>query len=372
MINKLASSFEYSTYDLHQLHRCFLNDWSLIKDFQVKRLEFLLSNSPLSCESENMNSSGVRDGKKRKYRWGPCFHEMMNFLEDIRYDNPKHRQIILMSASKSFKENCNFPILQKRVGKIKYEYYSVYTKRKNNWLKNMVEMCDKKFFRKNHCFLIDPMIIQFMIEDGISTDPLANSTVVSTGRILTKEWQNYMANGGVNIRNNMRVWDGGNTFTTCHYGNLHFIDWLFYEKQRSQITDLFNLAQPHIDYDDKDRFSKKMVGICQCGLPSYEVEFEPRNNGLFTFNGVRYNYKHIESVFNMNIAGKGEIVSLNLVIKDDGVYWVAEFSKLENETLEKLEETIGKIFPVFKRGDISMLEDFTIRYKYDSILDLRK
>ena len=112
----------------------------------------------------------------------------------------------------------------------------------------------------------------------------------NTGEGPVEEEVSFALNAGIidNFCNHMRSWDGGCTFMTCKYGELHLLDYLaYYEDVDDKIvsTDFFNIGTPFFRYWNGDRCSiNKKWEICKCGRYFRKAKFEGRNS--FVWNNI--------------------------------------------------------------------------------------
>jgi hypothetical protein len=125
-----------------------------------------------------------------------------------------------------------------------------------------------------------------------------DALVLSTAEAVTS----YLyRSAGQRVRDWMRCWDGGATFYTCEYGNRHLVDMLAaVAVVDGQLisSDLFNLAQPFVNYANGDRVTLYTAGHCRCGLDTINIAFTNRQDSLYvtTPSGVVANYAMFQSI----------------------------------------------------------------------------
>lgn len=88
-----------------------------------------------------------------------------------------------------------------------------------------------------------------------------------------------------NFCNHMRSWDGGATFITCKYGNLHLLDYLTYcEEVEGKLvsTDFLNISTPFFRYWNGDLCRINNCQLqCSCGRYYRKFEFNGRKSFIW-------------------------------------------------------------------------------------------
>lgn len=151
---------------------------------------------------------------------------------------------------------------------------------------------------------------------GVSACFDPNAMVIFTGEALPDETRAYLLDRGFDVRDQMRCWDGGATFVTCPHGNRHWIDFLAPTSTdgdgRLVSSDLFNLAQPHLDYRNGDVVVREFGETCPCGQVCCTNTFANRSaNAAFkTPSGLVIAYETVFDAFYKNSGvERGQIVA---------------------------------------------------------------
>jgi hypothetical protein len=127
--------------------------------------------------------------------------------------------------------------------------------------------------------------------------------LIFTGEVLPDDIKENLLDRGFDVRDQMRCWDGGATFITCPFGNRHWIDFLSPTKtdidNKLIANDLFNLAQPHLNYHNGDVIVRKFNNQCLCGEVCCDNIFANRcdNTTFHTQSGKIITYETVYDAF---------------------------------------------------------------------------
>ena len=130
-----------------------------------------------------------------------------------------------------------------------------------------------------------------------------------TGEVCPPELKAMAKAAGADLRDSMRVWNGGCGFFACAYGGTHWDDFASITRVdadgRLRATDLWNLAQRHVDHPTGDEVAITPLGVCRCGLPASDNAWAPRVLSLDRPGGRPLIYHDLLGVF-MALAGLEE------------------------------------------------------------------
>lgn len=122
----------------------------------------------------------------------------------------------------------------------------------------------------------------------------------ATGETCPDSVKAYFKERGLDLRDTMRIWNGGATFYTCLRGGLHWDEFSAGVEIRGgdlYSSDYWNLAQYHWDYPTGDRLSIEGAGVCPCGLPMQRNTWEPRTMSVELPDGRIGGYANLVAAF---------------------------------------------------------------------------
>lgn len=228
-----------------------------------------------------LKTSGSSSCKPKKYKWGPNFALHYDLYNKIFYSGQNFVNLFLLPHSKnSFKASDhvlsigvlnaipeNRGSVQKNIHVVSNpEVLYIYMKRYGDFL--------DRFFDKKSC------IFSF------------------TGSALKDEFKSFFTSLGMKCKDHMRCWDGGATYYTCDYFNKHWVEFssvIRFENNKLISTDLWNIAQPFVDYWNKDRLTSTKLGKCECGLEIVDIKWI-ENPRYFVVKGKEYCYDAVVEV----------------------------------------------------------------------------
>lgn len=130
----------------------------------------------------------------------------------------------------------------------------------------------------------------------------------ATGEACPAELRAALAPLGVDLRDAMKVWNGGCGFFTCDRGGLHWDDFAATtsaEGGRLAATDLWNLAQRFVDHRTGDEVAITQLGECPCGRPAQANEWAAKTLSLDRPGGRPLIYHDLLGLF-LSVAGLRE------------------------------------------------------------------
>lgn len=223
-----------------------------------------------------MHTSGMTNGAKKTYYWGPSWKPHHDFFEWLKFQ-PYNFQLLLYIKPTPKIESVQImtsPIL-------KDMSYTIAI----NPNKIDQHVKDVKTFINNRptVFWLMPTYAKLLIDRkfDFSLFPPESNYIYSTGEPTVPEVKEYFVSRGYHYIDAMRSWMGGATFTTCQYGETHWIKMLADVQHGKDneliVTDLFNLAQPFINYETTDYIKWVNGSRCKCGLENNHIEFIERD-----------------------------------------------------------------------------------------------
>jgi hypothetical protein len=224
-------------------------------------------------ESVQLKTSGTTTGIIKHYQWGPCFREMSEAFDRLKFDGLGQCVVYFLNLVKD------------DFGPFDIEWPSSYTHRILNigwnrardmeWLHKLEKIHDRMIVLTAY-----PSIISRLLDVGVDLKSFNPSKIAFyfTGAPSDNVVAALRLHG-LDARDAMRCWDGGATFVTCKHGSTHWIDLLCetrIERKSLICTDLFNAAQQFIEYRNGDMLSSTRHGTCKCGLPVDHIVFAER------------------------------------------------------------------------------------------------
>lgn len=227
---------------------------------------------------KNIKTSGSSSCCPKKYKWGPDYHKHFHFYNNIFYDNQEFKNFYMLPhIDNSYKINKE---------SISLGFFNGVAKNLDRVLKNIHITCNPEvlfihikkygdfldnFFDKKSCIFC------------------------FTGSALQNEHKKLFADIGLTYKDFMRCWDGGATYFTCKYLNKHWANFssiIKIENQKLISTDLWNLAEPFVDYWNKDVLTSENTKWCECGLMSCNIKWEP-NPKYFVIKKKQFSYESL-------------------------------------------------------------------------------
>lgn len=261
-----------------------------IKQRIRERFDHLAHLGTRSALHGNLSSFGT-SGKRRFYEWGPNFKQHYHFLNELFYYGLPEWIYLRFSAREYTK-----------LHRDKEDLLTVFCS------ENPPHENDRFTFR-NTGFSISPLYLYFHLKrfpSVLSFFDLDTCVFCLTGSELKPEHKALFDNLGLKYRDHMRCWDSGATYFTCPFGHKHWVDVAFdykWEGDRFLATDLWNIHQPHIDFDTKDDVTWSRSGeVCECGLDIDEisVSHEPKD---IVIKDEAFKYDWVNAGVNVTING---------------------------------------------------------------------
>lgn len=277
-------------------------------DFYILRKKHVLQFGGVFFDQASViKTTGTSTGLIKKYLWGPNFSEAHNFHDYLCCGDLESDLILetFFKTQPAFALNPNYN-QKNRFGcqnynlmcfpsKENFEEVDKFTKEKTN-KKTIIKILPTQAFliisKKEKFFeFFDPQRYVFFI----------------TGETCHNDVKNYFKDLDLELRDSMKVWNGGASFYTCKYGNLHWNDFTcLYHKDETNdkqliCTDLFNLAQIFHKTPTGDLVEIKNTGFCNCGLVIQENIWQDKFSSI-TLNGHIYNWMELRNQFVVNLS----------------------------------------------------------------------
>lgn len=242
--------------------------------FRQTRLNLVRAASPLACEAMEIKSSGST-GKRKLYKWGPNFEPVDRFFHSLVLDGDR-----VGRTAHLFVQRLTGTGEPNRV--IRTEPMESYTVQKHvlveiNGVGPVAGLKDQLAGWNVYTNASVFALLDRWADVTAALDP--DGMVVFTGEALPPETEAKLRGKGFDVRDEMRCWDGGATFYTCRHGNRHWVDLLattWTDGEKLYSSDLFNLAQPFLDYHNGDHVVRRHGGVCRCGQVVCVNEFRNR------------------------------------------------------------------------------------------------
>lgn len=224
-----------------------------------------------------ITTSGYSTGATKAYRWGPAFQGMFDFTEHSR------NAPFGFDRRAMLRVHPDVPTVYSGV----FEGQQLVIVNSRNLEQTFVEAAGM-FPEGRTCWRLLPTYGQFLTEHCPELfdlfDP-AKHVFESTGEPSSRKLRQFFRDRGLLYLDCMRSWMGGVTFITCPHGNQHFLDFVseisteLVEDGLVEIvtTDLWNLAQPFINFPTGDVVDWMRRETCACGYPIDDFEFRPRS-----------------------------------------------------------------------------------------------
>lgn len=302
-----------------------------------------------------MQSSGVTTGSKKTYYWGPSWRSHHDFFEWLKFQPYKFDLLLYIKPTPHIN---NISITPMPV----LENMSFIVAMNPNRASHAEEL-KRHVGEKRVIFWLMPSYAKLLIDREFKFDlfPPDTNYIYATGEHSTKETSTFFRDKGYHYIDAMRSWMGGATFITCEYGKTHWIKMVADVSKGANdeliTTDLFNLAQPFVNFETLDYVKWTDGKICKCGLEDNQIEFQNRDTKLPIGNNV-VPFSDIFSEFNAAIALKHKTKDMFPLLFCSFGYHQASGSLFILYEVKKSTPIIGK----------DCLKEFVIRAK----LNVRK
>ena len=217
------------------------------------------------CNYVKLKSNGSTKCSHVMYKWGPNFRIICDLIWNYmhRFYNVQNKLYLRIY-------NINSYINDKE---IQAEGKVFYINTHNN-LKNF-------YYLNNVCYICTPMTLHELLRYDNFIDLIKNTaSVISTTETDNKYFDfNILKELGIPYVNQMRSWKEGTAFYTCPYGNMHWMENLFYCTEDRKIIDLFNFYNTW--WNEKDGNPDNIYPLenefhlCECGSYYRKFNFEP-------------------------------------------------------------------------------------------------
>jgi len=244
--------------------------------FSHTRLQLVRSWHDHEVLSTSCHSTGST-GSIKHYRWGPCYDALYSwFLHDLVRAGSRLDRVAVLT------------LLGTRDDSLVRTDDTPWHPIVDRWIKvglGRQPLTELGLLLAGHDVIIAPG--HFEILDryaGLAALLDRDCLILSTAEAITPYVYSAAAGYGIEVRDWMRCWDGGASFFTCPYGSAHLVELLAEVAVRDgQLisSDLFNLAQPFLDYHNGDRLRLTALGPCPCGLDAVRLEFVNRQDDLY-------------------------------------------------------------------------------------------
>ena len=228
-------------------------------------------------DGHTLTTSGHSTGAVKQYRWGPSFKPALDFtLASFTGGVTRDRKAKLHVLPAH-----SLPLCAESSPGLYAFHLSTAD------LVNTATQAFRHFAKGRTCWVLMPAYAQALIDHAPQVfddvDP-ARNFFEATGEPSTRAMRQFFKDRGLLYLDTMRSWMGGVTFITCKHGNQHFLDFMSEIKteaagefQEIVTTDLWNLAQPFINFPTGDIVDWTRREVCACGYPIDDFEFQPRN-----------------------------------------------------------------------------------------------
>lgn len=300
--------------------------------FQEARRRLVAAHAPLAAAAEEIKSSGST-GRRKVYAWGPQFEAVDRFFHELVKDGDR-----LGRMAHLFVRTLTAGGGPNAIGAVDPD--TSYTLQKHV----LLDLCGAgpvpglRDELAGWNVFVSPSTFDLLSRWTDIYDTLDPAgMVVFTGETLPTATETALRSRGFDVRDEMRCWDGGATFYTCRYGGRHWVDLLADTRTDGGelvSTDLFNLAQPHVDYRNGDRLERAAAGGCRCGRPAFVNRFQNRT-ALVTFAtpiGIVATYDLVFNLF-LQMAGlsAGQVALFALGLEAAPVVHRARFHYLADD-----------------------------------------
>lgn len=287
---------EFSVDDLVEAHREFLEACPVRRErFLTSRLAIVAASSRRDDpEAMEMRTSGST-GRSKRYRYGPRAVELNNFFFSLVAEGlswKRWAQLSFRDLGGATSRESEFPQMSGWAPLVSSLAISLSA--------TPADVLDALTGTR-------PGVIQsysYNLEklarsaDLSAIDP-ADVTFASTGDPLSRDVRGAYLKAGHVVRDYMRCWDGGASFYTCRHGGVHWVDMLSATKvdQEGRLisSDLFNLAEPMLEYWNGDVLRRRSLGTCACGAESSDVVFDEEARWFVELGGRHASYRSLRS-----------------------------------------------------------------------------
>lgn len=322
------------------------------EDFYCNRIKHVLKFGGVFFDSgTKLTTSGSSLGLSKKYIWGPNFQEAKLFHDYLCFgDLDCDLRIALF-----FNFNKKTYNISKSIFIGKNQEYTCYLSPEKENLFNLTKFIKSNTIKKNVIIKIIPTQTEILFRKEIDFFiPMFNNGYIfhSTGEICNDYIKTKFPK--LELRDTMKIWNGGASFYTCKFGNLHWEDFtskIKIENAELISTDLFNLSQIFYNNPTGDMVSIATNSICACGLPSQSNSWGVKAC-VFNINNNYYDWLNLKKDFIQilnNISGINDIdksweiiLGLNFGISDNLIVSFYETTiKLSEITINSIEKKLS-------------------------------
>lgn len=251
-----------------------------VSEFYHHRTSLVKSVAGVHFEhGRTITTSGHSTGASKSYRWGPAFQATYDFILLTLEDSTPRARKAAISVLPSYP----------RVYSGETNGQHIFTVATSD-LVNTLTQTFQHFPNGRTAWSILPTYTQALIAHAPQVfdqlDPVRHF-FLSCGEPSSRSLRQFFKDRGLLYLDSMRSWMGGVTFLTCPHGNQHFLDFMSEIKtepvgnfQELITTDLWNLAQPFINFPTGDIVDWTRRETCACGYPIDDFEFQPRDPAL--------------------------------------------------------------------------------------------
>lgn len=271
----IAKNLSPSEEELYEGFKWYQDAPDVVRErYHQARIELVKKHAPLNTLAEKIYSSGST-GVRKCYLWGPRFIPMDKFFHRLVKDGDRLKQLAHIHLNKltgSGEENkVDFVTMTDSYNIQKNIVLSINGHGDIKGLKQEIQGWN--LFVSTSSFIILEQLTNFA--ELIDKEAL----VIFTGEELPQEMRIRLRNQGIDVRDEMRCWDGGATFYTCQHGNKHWLDYVaktWIHEGKLWSSDFFNVCQPHLNYCNGDIMTRTYGERCACGQITTETSFTNR------------------------------------------------------------------------------------------------
>ena len=263
-------------------------------------------------------------GSAKRYKWGPDFFVHMQFYNWLFYDGHVNTNLF-----------CYWSLKEQRT--LVYQA--------NDFINVFVGETHPHFEKIQNARLTCNAEVIYLIESKRpflqALFDLETCVFCFTGSPYLPCHKELFESLGMKCRNHMRCWDGGATFFTCAFGSNHWVDFSSVNKVEDGnliSTDLWNRAQPHIDYRNGDILEWKRGGLCECGMDIDHIDFGEKPIA-FEWNGAITRYATVLKAMNANSFSK----CLTLSVCPDELVIISDFAWKPGKTMTDLASSLKTV-----------------------------
>lgn len=250
-----------------------------------------------------LQTSGTSSGTSIKYLWGPDFLSALRFFDIIRHDGLSFDKQITFHFTNIRSSVIDGRRLTTPSGHEQLFFKLVYSETDFLKLANRLSSLDGKKFV---LWMMPKHIASIIYKYPIFFDSLDphRFAIHATGDVFPEELKNWLIYRGFDVRDTMRCWNGGASFFCCRYGSLHWLDFMASVQSTDDgsliSTDLYNLSQSFVGYDNGDKVRIINGDDCRCGLVKQHNIWENRNS-IAEFDGKLYDFSALTSFLRQSI-----------------------------------------------------------------------